>query len=68
MFVCLRHGFHVFHNVPPSVPARPVGPAPTMTPERLKRDCLGTAALWAIRRRANRPHRGEQRLPVPVSP
>lgn len=34
------------------------------TPESLKEQCLHSAALWVLRRRANLPYRAPQRLPV----
>lgn len=32
--------------------------------DALKKTCRNSADLWAIRRRANRPYRAPQRLPV----
>ncbi|HSF94967.1 MAG TPA: hypothetical protein VLA52_08055 [Thermohalobaculum sp.] len=52
--------FHVTRILPVDT-ARAEEPEPSEIP---KEDCLETAALWALRRRANLPYLPPQRLPA----
>lgn len=52
MFDATQNGIAVFRKKQPD------------PSETLKKQCRNSADLWAIKRRANRPNRALQRLPV----